>query len=133
MAAKIACDVTSETLTDCRSEDRFSLIWEKAKQTLENISEVMPAQTNVKVKTSKREKKLSYMWRLQALIGETTCTAEPIPPITFTDEERGRVEVYYAALDRVLTVMGERFASRDMENPNIPGRCCAWQSIGGKL
>lgn len=57
------------------------------------------------METTKRQKKPSK--RLQALSGET-----PEEPIFFTDHQRARI-VYYDALDRVLTEMRERFASRD--------------------
>lgn len=104
MAAKATCEATIKTLSKCREEEMFSLIWEKAQKTAKNISEIAP---NKEVQTSKRQKKPSI--RLQALLGETP----EVQPILFTDIQRGRIEVYYDALDRVLSEMKERFAGRD--------------------
>ena len=105
MVAKATCEATIKTLSKCREEEMFSLIWKKAQKTAKSISEIAPNMEEVK--TFKRQKKPSK--RLQALLGETP----EVQPILFTDIQRGRIEVYYDALDRVLSEMKERFASRD--------------------
>ncbi|XP_064079475.1 zinc finger MYM-type protein 1-like [Macrobrachium nipponense] len=103
MTAKITYDDTLETLKKYREEDMFSLIWEKARKTATNMIEI--ASDIEEIETKKRQKKPSK--RLQALSVVT-----PEEPISFTDHQRARIS-YYDALDRVLTEMRERFASRD--------------------
>ena len=55
MTAKTTCDATMKTLSGCRDEEMFSLVWEKARKSAEYISE-MAAESD-DVKTSKRKKK----------------------------------------------------------------------------
>ncbi|QQP39219.1 Uncharacterized protein FKW44_020035, partial [Caligus rogercresseyi] len=60
-------------------------------------------------KTSRRKKNPSK--RLQALVGEIS-EEEPIS-FSYTDVQRGRIEVFYDAIDRVLSELKERFANED--------------------
>jgi thymidylate synthase len=105
MAAKITCDATIETLANCRNEDNFSLIWEKARKTSKDINELCEI-TPVNFQEAKRLKKPSK--RLEALSGGT-----PEEPISLSEEQRNRIEVFYDAIDRVISEMKERFSSRD--------------------
>ncbi|QQP57420.1 Uncharacterized protein FKW44_002402 [Caligus rogercresseyi] len=66
ITAKATCDATMKTLSGCRDEEMFSLVWEKAKKTAKIIREM--ASESDEDKTSRRKKNPSK--RLQALVGE---------------------------------------------------------------
>ncbi|QQP48515.1 Uncharacterized protein FKW44_008870 [Caligus rogercresseyi] len=57
------------------------------------------------------KKKENPSKRLQALVGEIS--EEESISFSYTDVQRGRIEVFYDAIDRVLSELKERFANED--------------------
>ena len=103
MTAKSTCEATISTLTNCRKEEISLLILEKAKQTAAKMAKIVPDVGELGF--SKRQRKPSK--RLQAVSGEAIDNSAPL-----TDQQIAKV-TYYEALDRVVTEMRERLASRD--------------------
>ena len=95
MTAKSTCEATISTLTNCRKEEMFLLILEKAKHTAAKMAKIVPDVGELGF--SKRQRKPSK--RLQAVSGEAIDNSAPL-----TDQQIAKV-TYYEALDRVVTEM----------------------------
>lgn len=98
-SAKVTVEATIKTLMKCRDEENFSLLWKKAQTAAEKINQLT---SDVQPVTMSLHRKNKPSRRLLALTGESQASEDKL-----SDEQRARSEIYYDALDRVVTEMQE--------------------------
>lgn len=106
ITAKRNAYLTIKTLSGCRNEDNFELLWERAEifcdRMKEEIKETLFTFKEARAPRTKPSR------RLQALVGESNDAARETSP-----KNHHRINTFYRCFDRVLREMNSRFEGND--------------------
>ncbi|XP_028412053.1 zinc finger MYM-type protein 1-like [Dendronephthya gigantea] len=110
--AKKSVDGVIKTLSECRTQENFDLLWSRAEIMADKIKEqIEGADFNFKDAKVPRLKQPSR--RLQTLVGEMPEVNAEVEYRTV--EDHYRITCYYLSIDRIVAEMKYRFEGNDQE------------------
>ncbi|XP_028406786.1 zinc finger MYM-type protein 1-like [Dendronephthya gigantea] len=107
--AKRNADLVIKTLTNCRNENNFELLWKRTIVMSEEIKEEINGSRFIFKEAKAPRNRPSR--RLQALIGESSDNVEKVT----TPKNHHRINTFYRSLDSVIGEMKSRFSKNDQE------------------
>ena len=107
--AKRNADLVIKTLTNCRNENNFELLWKRTMVMSEEIKEEIKGSRFIFKEAKAPRNRPSR--RLQSLIGESSDDVERVT----TPKNHHRINTFYRSLDYVIGEMKSRFSKNDQE------------------
>ncbi|XP_028406200.1 zinc finger MYM-type protein 1-like [Dendronephthya gigantea] len=112
VTAKKSVDGVIKTLSECRTQENFDLLWSRAEIMADKIKEQIEG-TDFNFKDAKVPRLKQPSRRLQTLVGEMPEVNAEVEYRTV--EDHYRITCYYLSIDRIVAEMKYRFEGNDQE------------------
>ena len=114
VTAKKTVDAVVETLSKCRNEESFNLLWSRALIMAEEIKKgIDGTEFTFREEEVPRKELIRPSRRPQALVSETPKANDEVQ--NQTSEDHYRVTCYYTSIDKVVAEIRSRFDGHDQE------------------
>jgi hypothetical protein len=112
VTAKKSVDGVIKTLSGCRTQENFDLLWSRAEIMADEIKELVE-DTDFNLEDAKVPRLRQPSHRLQALVGEMP---EVNAEVEYqAAEDHYRITCYYLSIDKIVVEMKYRFEGNDQE------------------